>query len=357
MGFNDKIIGWYKENHRPLPWRETKNPYEIWVSEIILQQTRVGQGLAYYHRFLKKFPDLETLASASEDEVLNVWQGLGYYSRARNMLKTAKMIQEKHDGNFPSSYDDIIQLKGIGDYTASAIASFAFDLPHPVMDGNVMRFISRLTGILDPSHTSKFKVKIRKFLDNEIDKRNPGLFNQALMEFGANVCTSVKPGCNICLFRKECLACKHMYVDKIPVKEKRIKSSQRYFTYLVPLLREDNQTFTFLRKRSGNDIWRNLYEFPMIESEKLIEWDNLRMKSEYNRILGENEYKILKVSDTFQHVLSHRVLIARYLLIECSMAPKGYIKVKPDEINHYPIPKIMERIIIHSNITFQVLKD
>ena len=352
MGFRSRLTEWYKMHHRALPWRETSDPYRIWVSEVILQQTRVNQGMDYYRRFLESFPDIHALAAASEEEVLKVWQGLGYYSRARNMHHAAKTVVNEYQGQFPDKYHDILALKGIGEYTASAVASIAFNLPHPVLDGNVLRFISRLKGVVEPVDTSKGKQLIRDVLEYEMDKETPGLFNQALMEFGALVCAPKNPDCERCPFRNDCVARNTGYVDKIPVKGKKQPPSPRYFHYLVIILRKDNQMFTVLNKRSGKDIWKNLYEFPVIEADTMLDWDMLTSNASFREIFRGQIPELLKVSNPYRHVLSHRILHARYFVVSGDSIPGNHLQVAVEQLDRYPVSRLMAKMLDSLNITF-----
>jgi A/G-specific adenine glycosylase len=357
MGFSSQIIEWYVNHHRRLPWRETRDPYKIWVSEVILQQTRVDQGLGYYNRFIEKFPDIRSLATAEEEEVLKVWQGLGYYSRARNMHQAARRVMQIHNGVFPSVYEQIISLKGIGDYSASAISSFAFGLPYPVMDGNVIRVISRLYGITDPVNSTYTRNRIKEILEGEIDRKRPGLFNQAIMEFGALHCTPQNPRCETCPIRDACVAWNTGNVQKIPVKDKKSPVRDRFFHYLVFIMKENDLIYTLLNKRTGNDIWRNLYEFPMIENERMLEWKEVTELPDWKEFISSGASELVCASGIFTHTLSHRKLFARYFLIECNALPDGFLKVSRSELPGFPVPKLMEKIITQTNITFLDLKD
>jgi A/G-specific adenine glycosylase len=357
MGFSSQIIEWYANHHRRLPWRETRDPYKIWVSEVILQQTRVDQGLGYYCRFIDKFPDIRSLATAQEEEVLKAWQGLGYYSRARNMHQAARRVMQIHNGVFPSSYEQIISLKGIGEYSASAIASFAFDLPYAVMDGNVIRVISRLNGITDPVNSTITRNRIKEIMDLEIDRKRPGLFNQAVMEFGALQCTPQDPGCGKCPLQVSCIAWNTGNVQKIPVKDKKSPVRDRFFHYLVFIMKENDRIYTLLSKRTGNDIWRNLYEFPMIEADRMLEWREVTELPEWKETISSGGSELVCESSIFTHILSHRKLYARYFLIACKALPDGFLKVSQSELPGFPVPKLMEKIITQTNITFLDLKD
>ena len=263
MAFADTLIRWYEEHKRDLPWRGENDPYKIWVSEIILQQTRVQQGWDYYLRFIDNFPNVKALAEAEEERVLKVWQGLGYYSRARNMHTAAREIMTKHGGQFPQDYDSILALKGIGKYTAAAIASIAFHLPYPAVDGNVIRIISRIFGICDDVTQPAVVKQITNICETHIDGKQPGIFNQAAMDFGAMQCTPKNPQCGECPFMRECYALHHQLTDILPVKKKKAEQKHRYFHYSVYLC--DNHTI--IEKRTGSDIWKNMYQFPLIETD------------------------------------------------------------------------------------------
>ena len=258
-----KLLSWYATAKRDLPWRGTADPYKVWLSEVILQQTRVVQGLPYYERFITHFPTVSDLANASEEEVLKLWQGLGYYSRAKNLHHTAQHIATVLGGVFPKSYQELVKLKGIGDYTASAIASFCYNEPCAVVDGNVYRVLSRLFGVQTPINTPAAAKEFKALANELLDKPRAGEYNQAIMEFGAIVCTPQSPDCANCVLRDSCWAWAHNQVGVLPAKLKKIKIKERYFNYLV-WLSADQQTL--LQKREGKDIWHGLYEFPLIET-------------------------------------------------------------------------------------------
>ncbi len=273
MDFNKRIKNWYNSNKRDLPWRKTKDPYKIWVSEIILQQTRVDQGLDYYLRFLMRFPDVATLAKASEEDVLMIWKGLGYYSRARNMHFTAKVVAENHKGRLPLDFASLIDLKGIGNYTAAAISSICGNEPKPVVDGNVIRVFSRLFGFHDPVGSTQSNKQVYAKASELIPVKDPGDFNQAVMEFGAIQCKPANPACADCIFRTECYAFNNNLTDKLPVKKKEIVRRSRFLNYLfIPC--HDNGLILY--KRSGNDIWENLWELPLYETPEPITTEQMR---------------------------------------------------------------------------------
>jgi A/G-specific adenine glycosylase len=345
--FLGEIYNWFKKNKRDLPWRQTTDPYSIWLSEIILQQTRVVQGTKYYLRFLEKFPSVKILAGATEDEVLKVWQGLGYYSRARNLHVTAKYIQNECNGVFPANFNDIVKLKGIGPYTAAAIASIAFDLSYPAIDGNVFRVFSRYFGILTPIDSDKGKKEIQQIAHELMPQKNAGFHNQALMEFGALQCVPKSPDCGNCVLRKTCYAAQNKRVDDLPVKSKKIKQKARYFYYYYM----ESGGSTFIEKREKNDIWRNLYQFPLLESQKqLTEKEILENATFY--VNNENSI-IKKLSDQKKHVLSHQVIFARLVSVEI-LKPESlegkFIQVNKKDIFKFAVPRLIEEFIKDLNL-------
>lgn len=333
------LLSWFTEYKRDLPWRNTRDPYLIWVSEIILQQTQVKQGLPYYNRFVQKFPNVNALARASEDDILKLWQGLGYYSRARNMQFTAKYITENLKGKFPNTFSEIIKLKGIGDYTGAAIASFCFDEVVPVVDGNVFRFISRYFGIEKPIDELKTKREIKAICEEIIPSNNPATFNQAIMEFGALQCTPKNTDCSNCPLRDSCWAFKNDRVKDLPFKAKKIKKRDRFFYYLVL----DYDDKTLIRKRSGNDIWKGLYEYPFIEKTSSISESDVLKESTLRGI------KIKHITDYKKHVLSHQNLYAKFIYanvneIEFNKASEHFSSIRIDKkiIDTYAFPRLIE---------------
>lgn len=320
--FTDTLLAWYEENRRTLPWRGETDPYKIWVSEIILQQTRVQQGWDYYLRFVETFPDVGTLARAPEEQVLRVWQGLGYYSRARNMHAAARQIMDLHNGRFPSQYQDIRKLKGIGDYTAAAIASIAFGLPYPAVDGNVLRICSRIFGICEDIALPATRKTVTDICQKHIPARNPGDFNQACMEFGAVWCTPKNPKCDECPFANQCYALKHDLVETLPIKSNRISKRERYFHFNFYIYNNS----TIIEKRTGNDIWRNLYQFPMQESA------------------GPSHIGDSAIIMELKEILTHQVIHAFFYLKKLEKKPElagNQILVPLDQLHNYPMPKIM----------------
>jgi len=311
MSFITEVINWYKQNKRDLPWRNTTDPYIIWLSEIILQQTRVDQGMPYFHRFAEKFPTVSDFAEAQEDEILKLWQGLGYYSRGRNMHHTAQMVMEEHAGYFPNKYDDLIKLKGIGEYTAAAISSFSANEAKAVVDGNVFRLLSRYFGIEEPINTSKAKKIFTDLANNEIDKLQPGLSNQAMMEFGSLQCRSKNPLCETCPLRLSCEAYHKNLIETLPVKLKKTQVKNRYFNYIIAI--EGNSVL--FNKRGPNDIWQNLFEFPLIETHEAVSTLSILQSAEFKMLFGDNA--ILKGSyGPVKHLLSHQRIHAQYVFID-----------------------------------------
>ena len=340
--YSEKIIAWYLANKRDLPWRDIADPYRIWISEIILQQTRVNQGLEYYLRLVERFPTVSELACADEDEVLKYWQGLGYYSRARNLHKAAKRIMSDFNGIFPKTHKEILSLSGVGEYTAAAVASFAYNLPFAVVDGNVYRVLSRLFAVETPIDTGKAKREFALLAQNLLPKTKAGLHNQAMMEFGALHCVPQSPDCVNCPLQAQCRAFEQNLVAQLPRKSQKIKVTNRYFNYLF-ITFDGN---TFLQKRTGNDIWKNLYEFPLIECEKLLSNDELFENEMFQKIFSDVEcVEIKKISKTIKHVLSHRNVFAQFITIEISNENdflKRFIKTPVGEIDKYAVSRLIE---------------
>ncbi len=302
----NQLFRWYEHERRVLPWRETEDPYLIWISEIILQQTRVEQGLPYYLRFIARFPDVESLASASEDEVLRYWQGLGYYSRARNLHRAAKEIMSRFDGVFPHTFEDIRSLPGIGDYTAGAIAAFAYNLPYPALDGNVYRVLARLTDCEMAFDTSQGKKHFHKIAEELLDSENPRLFDSALMEFGALYCVPQNPDCEQCPLNIFCKAYAHHTVALLPVRKPRPKVKDRYFNYTIYLApTSEGGLQTLIHQRQDNDIWKHLWEFPLQETDKEVSSGNSQQPA-----------------FSFIHVLSHQRIHARFVIQQVPALPK-----------------------------------
>lgn len=340
MSFIDEVIGWYNNNKRDLPWRNTNDPYLIWLSEIILQQTRVEQGMPYYHRFAEKYPTISHFAAAGEDQILNLWQGLGYYSRGRNMYKTALMVMEEHGGYFPSQYEKLIKLKGIGEYTAAAVSSFSANEARAVVDGNVFRLLSRYFGIDEVINSPKGKKVFTQLANEVIDTRRPGLSNQAMMEFGSLQCRPANPDCGNCPLRTGCFACNTSSVQNFPVKQKKKATRDRYFNYIVV---SDGEK-VLMNKRTGKDIWENLHEFPLFETSHFVPAEELITTPGFRELFGEN-VKISLVHGPVKHILSHQRLFAQYIIIkgfeENFLMKKPWFYAKNDTLHDLAQPKLI----------------
>jgi len=347
--FAKRIIKWYKENRRDLPWRNTKEPYFIWLSEIILQQTRVEQGIDYYYRFIEAFPSITELAEAEEEQVLKLWQGLGYYSRARNLHTTAKNIVENYKGVFPKEHSKILALKGVGQYTAAAIASFSFGQNYPVVDGNVFRVLSRVFEIKTPIDSTSGNKEFYALAGLLMQNVEPDTFNQSIMEFGALQCKPKAPACNKCTLSDICLAYEKNLINELPVKSKSIKKRDRYFNYFIV----EHNGALLLKKREEKDIWQSLYDFPLLETDILVDETEVLESKEWRNSFGKQEYIINSVSKIVKHVLSHQQIHARFWEISTN-GPlprntklfKESIIIKKHELKKYPIPRLLEKYLI-----------
>ncbi|TBN03322.1 A/G-specific adenine glycosylase [Hyunsoonleella flava] len=340
MSFSKILTRWYSVNKRNLPWRETKNPYFIWLSEIILQQTQVKQGLPYYEAFITKFPTVFDLAKADESEVLKLWQGLGYYSRARNLHFTAKYVVDELNGAFPNTYKELLKLKGVGDYTASAIASICYDESTAVVDGNVYRVLSRCFGIDTPINSTSGIKEFKALAQELIDTKDPATFNQAIMEFGATQCRPKNPDCMFCQFQEKCIAYNEGKVDTLPVKLKKLKVKQRYFNFLV-FLSEDKQTV--LEKREGKGIWQNLYQFPLIETEKSLEYDAFLKLVKTHPYLKNKTFELRQYNNAPKvHKLSHQHLNTTFWTVTTESVENG---IPFENITDYPVPILIGKFI------------
>lgn len=349
-GISAKLIDWYQQNQRDLPWRNTADPFKIWISEIILQQTRVNQGMDYYHRFVERFPDVASLAIAHEDEVLKYWQGLGYYSRARNLHKAARQIMDKHGGRFPDNFQDVLSLSGIGTYTASAICSFAYHQPYAVVDGNVYRVLARLFNISLPIDSTQGIKQFQILADEVLDRQNPGTHNQAIMEFGALQCVPVNPDCENCTLKFQCLAFATKNVSQLPVKSLKIKTKTLHFNYL----NIQYQDYCFIRQRKEGNIWKNLFEFPLIEDDCLLNQVELINHAHFREIFKDidNVY-IRSVSKPVKHILTHRKIMAQVINIEVKSlneALRSYQMIRRDELDRFAVSRLME-IFIEDHLT------
>lgn len=345
MDFTRRLLRWYRSNRRDLPWRRTTDPYRVWLSEVILQQTRVEQGLPYFEKFVKAYPTVGHLAAAEEEHVLKLWQGLGYYSRARNLLAAARTVVNDSAGEFPRTYEEVHRLQGVGDYTAAAITSICFGLPYPVVDGNVLRFISRVYGITDPVDLTATKTRIREILLGLIDQRRPGDFNQAVMEFGATVCTPADPQCSGCVFRSSCFALKQGMVAELPVRKPGTAVKERHIHYIVITYRHRGENYLFLNRRTGNDIWKNLYDFPSLEHKLRKGEDHLSEKA-FEGFLQIPVPEFLDVSGPYHHLLSHRRILAWFYRVHFNKKIILPFVVAPvNRIGQYPIPRLIERYL------------
>ncbi|NIK91692.1 A/G-specific adenine glycosylase [Mangrovimonas sp. CR14] len=351
MTITKNLTSWYSNSKRDLPWRKTKDPYRVWLSEIILQQTQIKQGLPYYERFILRFPNVYDLANASEEEVLKLWQGLGYYSRARNLHATAKYVAYELNGQFPETYGGLLKLKGIGDYTASAIASICFGEPSAVLDGNVYRFLSRYFGIDTPINTSQgFKV-FKALAQDILDERDPEKHNQAIMEFGALHCTPTNPSCDTCPFQNTCVAFAEGKTSELPVKLKGKKPEKKYFNFLVFL--SDNETI--LEKRKGKGIWKNLYQFPLVETSKSLKVQEVQVLVDQSELLSNTVSEIyLYNEDDIVHKLSHRHLYTKFWIVLTDRLPvEG---VNWDLVKKYAVPILIGNFLEVFNFQ-EVLKE
>ncbi len=344
--FGEKLINWYIINKRDLPWRNTSDPYKIWLSEVILQQTRVDQGVSYYLKFVAAYPTVQDLASADEEEILKLWQGLGYYSRARNLHKAAKEVVHLFDGIFPRTYNEIKSLKGVGDYTAAAIASFAYNLPHAVVDGNVYRVLSRYAGIQTPIDSTIGKKQFSQLANELLGNHSPHDFNQAIMEMGAIQCKPSQPDCIKCPLNLGCYAFENKQVDQLPIKAKKTKIRNRFFHYLV--IGDENEFF--IRKRKEKDIWNGLHDFPMIESSEKVEENAVINGTEWKKQFEKQEVLSISVSKEFKHILSHQHIYAKFYRIKTNLkcfkeTEQNWKKVDEESVKEYAVPRLIEEYI------------
>ena len=333
------LLQWDRhQNTRKMPWKGEKDPYKIWLSEIILQQTRVEQGLKYYQKFVGLFPDVTKLAAAKDERVYKVWEGLGYYSRCKNLIETARLISIKLDGRFPETFEEILSLKGVGNYTASAIASFAYNLPYAVIDGNVFRVLSRVFGVRKPIDSAAGKKLFSQLAATLLDKKKPGVYNQALMDFGAVICKPQNPLCENCIFKDHCFAFKKGLVNKLPVKEKKISIATRWFYYLVI---ESGGKF-YIRKRIANDIWKNLYEFVLLETKSNSSVTKV-LKNAGNGFLKNGSYKIVSVSSLYSQQLSHQKIVGRFIRITLrkQLNIPGFKPVSSKQLSRFAFPRFI----------------
>ena len=338
--FTTALLQWYENHGRDLPWRHTTDPYPIWLSEVILQQTRIAQGTAYWERFMKQFPTVESLAAASEDEVLRLWQGLGYYSRARNLHAAAKQIVAM--GSFPKNHEEIRRLKGVGDYTAAAIASFAFGLPHAAIDGNAYRVLARYFGIETPINTTTAKKEFAALAQQLLPSDRTADFNQAMMDFGATLCTPSSPQCSECPLAEGCDALHTHRTQVLPIKQKTVKMATRHFTFIYIRCQGE----TAIMRRPAGDIWQGLWQPLLIEStsdDKPMRIEDLPLD-----LNDANKAKLTLVATGVKHVLTHRIIMADFYLLEAPAKPSlpdGYLWIAEDQIDRYALPRLVERLV------------
>ncbi|WP_418991919.1 A/G-specific adenine glycosylase [Alistipes sp.] len=337
------LLDWYARRGRDLPWRRTRDPYRIWLSEVILQQTRVAQGMAYYFRFTERFPDVRSLAAAGEDEVLKLWQGLGYYSRARNLHAAARQVVEAFGGAFPRTAEEVRTLRGVGEYTAAAICSAAFDLPCAVVDGNVYRVLARLFDLAVPIDTTEGKRAFAELARLQLDEKRPGLYNQAIMDFGALQCTPAQPDCEGCPFGGQCLARAAGTVGERPVKQGRTRVRDRWFNYLHVTCGGK----TLLRRREERDIWQGLYEFPLIETDRAADYAVCAHTPLFRELCGDGARLVRSVA-MLRHQLSHQTIHAVFHRIETpQLSPAAEaLAVDTASVGEYAVPRLIDRYLI-----------
>lgn len=346
--FTRKLLDWNaKHNRREMPWKGEKDPYKIWLSEIILQQTRVEQGWAYYLKFITQFPHVADLANAPEDKVFKLWEGLGYYSRCRNLIASAKIIHTQYKGVFPDNYEAILQLKGVGTYTAAAIASFAYNQPYAVVDGNVLRVLSRYFGIETPIDSAKGKTVYASLATELLPPKKAGLYNQALMDFGATVCKPQSPLCEECLLQKHCVAFIQNKTAILPVKEKKLSKKNRWFYYFVVQYKNE----VLIRQRMSKDIWQHLYEFILIESAKKLTEAALYQHPDIKVYLKKGT--ATSVSKEYVQQLTHQTIHGQFIEIRLRSrvtAPESFTAVTLEQLNTLAFPKLITTFLQEKNV-------
>lgn len=340
------LLYWYSKHKRDLPWRETSDPYRVWLSEVILQQTRIAQGWDYYLRFVDRFPDIQSLAEAEEEEVLKLWQGLGYYTRARNLHAAAKQIMSRFNGRFPTDYADICSLKGVGAYTAAAVSSIAFDAPHAVVDGNVLRVIARLFAVASPIDTTAGKKIIGERAQSLIDREHPGVYNQAIMDFGSLVCTPAQPKCMDCPLQPHCQAFQENRVTALPVISHKTSVRERYFHYF----HIEHESKTYIQKRNGSDIWKNLYEFPLIETPTPMDFHQLTQTKAFQQLFPDKALLSIDHRLTLRHKLTHQLIHTRFYRVviaaKSAFVPtNGMICIEKQHLSTYPISRLTDKYL------------
>jgi len=341
--FTATLMKWHKKyNKREMPWKGEKDPYKIWLSEIILQQTRVEQGLQYYNRFIKSYPNVLALAAAPDNEVFKLWEGLGYYNRCKNLLHAARYIVAELDGKFPESFEELLALKGVGNYTASAVASFAYNLPHAVVDGNVNRVLARYFGLATPIDSTGGKQLFANLASKLLDAKRSAQYNQAIMDFGATICKPQLPLCESCLLQDQCTAYQQDRVQELPVKEKKIAKIHRWFYYIIA---EKNNSY-LVRKRTGKDIWQNLHEFFLIEANHHSNTEAI-LESAAFKEMGGDKYKLLTVSGVYKQQLTHQTIHAIFIGIKMkhSRVPEGMQLIPKDELQKLAFPRLINTFL------------
>jgi A/G-specific adenine glycosylase len=342
--FRRSLLDWnLKKNDRKMPWKGIKDPYKIWLSEVMLQQTRVEQGMGYYNRFIERFPTVHDLAQSPENQVFKLWEGLGYYSRCRNLIATAKKVSLELNGRFPNTLEGLLSLKGVGPYTAAAIGSFAFGLPLAVVDGNVIRVISRFLGITEPVDLPGIKKNIEFMAQELMDEKNPAVYNQAIMDFGAVVCKPQQPICERCPLKKKCVAFNEGLQSSIPRKSPKTKAQVRYLNYLIL----EHKGRQLVRKRSGNDIWKDLYEFILWEKDEPQDVKDLQNLKSWGLKSPGTATQVIDVSDEIIHQLTHRKIICRlvHIKIEQPIKLEGYDWKSKTAIRQLPFPRLLTRYL------------
>lgn len=352
--FTKYLLQWNeKYNDRQMPWKGEKDPYKIWLSEIILQQTRVEQGLEYYNRFIKTFPTVKDLAKAPDTKVFKLWEGLGYYTRCKNLIATARYISKELKGNFPDKYEEILALKGIGPYTAAAIGSFAFNIPKAVVDGNVFRVLSRYFGVNTPIDSIEGKKVFSMLAEDLLDKKKPGIYNQAIMDFGAVICKPQSPLCAECLLKKNCVAFGDKKVNLLPVKEKSIVKKTRWFYYLIAEFKGKQ----YVRIRGAKDIWEGLYEFILIEEPGAAITEKLLLSKKGKDILSEKgKVEIISVSGIYKQQLTHQTIFGQFIKIKLNKPIKaeGFKLLSKDEISRLPFPKFINQYLQDKTVSLNL---
>ena len=348
--FTNQLLLWNeKENIRQMPWKGENDPYKIWLSEIILQQTRVEQGWNYYNRFITSFPTIEKLAKAPEEKVFKLWEGLGYYTRCKNLIATARFITKEKNGKFPDTYEDILALKGVGPYTAAAISSFAFNLPHAVVDGNVFRLLARFFAIDTAIDSTSGKKVFTALAEQLLEKTNPGIYNQAIMDFGAVICKPKNPLCNLCPLQNKCGAKLKGLINLLPVKAGKLLKKERLFYYFLLEYRGK----IFVRKRGAKDIWENLYEFILEERDKKLTIEKIKEIALFKNPAGKSKTELIDISKIYVQQLSHQTIRGRFIYTKTALAPmlKNYKAVSYIELNKLPFPKFITAYLAENNLS------